>query len=84
MAKDVNKNIRLYKPLPIPKKLWEDISMDFIHGLLRKHKGHDSLFVVVDIFSNMAHFIPCNKTSDVHIAEFFLEKWLDYMVYQSL
>jgi hypothetical protein len=56
------KPVGLLKPLEVPVWKWEDISMDFIVGLPRTPKGNDSIWVIVDRLTKVAHFVPVKVT----------------------
>jgi hypothetical protein len=51
------KQAGLLQPLPISKRSWESVSMDFMVSL-SPSRGFDAIMVVVDRFSKMTHFIP--------------------------
>ena len=64
MAKNRRQNAGLYTPLPIPNAPWVYVSLDFVVRLPRTQRSKDSIMLVVDRFSMMTHFIPCNRTMD--------------------
>jgi hypothetical protein len=43
--------------LTIPTWKWKDISMDFIVGLPKTAKGFDSIWVIIDWLTKIAHFL---------------------------
>ncbi|WVZ70713.1 hypothetical protein U9M48_019356 [Paspalum notatum var. saurae] len=63
----------LLQPLKIPEWKWEEITMDFTVGLPRIQKGYNSIWVVVDRLTKVAHFIPVNTTySGAKLAELYI------------
>ncbi|WKA11764.1 hypothetical protein VitviT2T_029233 [Vitis vinifera] len=66
----------LLQPLPIPTKVWTDISLDFIEGLPNS-ESYSVIMVVVDRLSKYAHFIPishpytASKIAQVFLANIF-------------
>lgn len=55
-----HKPLGLLQPLPIPDTPWTSISMDYIVKLPISN-GYDSILVIVDRLTKMAHFIPCKE-----------------------
>ncbi|WVZ93769.1 hypothetical protein U9M48_039726, partial [Paspalum notatum var. saurae] len=65
----------LLQPLKVPEWKWEEITMDFIVGLPRTQKGYNSIWVVVDRLTKVAHFIPVNTTySGAKLAELYISR----------
>jgi hypothetical protein len=63
--------------LPIPTWKWEDISMDFIVGLPKTTKRFDSIWVINDRLTKIAHFLPVKvKYTVATYAELYIARIL--------
>jgi hypothetical protein len=58
----------LLHPLKVPEWKWEEIGMDFIVGLPRAPARYDSIWVIVDKLTKVAHFIPGAKLAELYMA----------------
>jgi hypothetical protein len=62
----------LLQPLKVPEWKCEEIGMEFIVGLPRTCDGYDSIWVIVDRLTKVAHFIPVKTTyTGVELAELY-------------
>ncbi|WMV07964.1 hypothetical protein MTR67_001349 [Solanum verrucosum] len=53
----------LAQRIELPEWKWEMINMDFITGLPRSRRQHDSIWVIVDRMTKLAHFLPVKTTN---------------------
>nr|GEW30229.1 putative reverse transcriptase domain-containing protein [Tanacetum cinerariifolium] len=59
----------------IPKWKWENVTMDFVTGLPRTPSGYDSVWVIVDRLTKLAHFLPKKKADSIEkLAELHLKE----------
>jgi hypothetical protein len=66
----------LLHPLKVPEWKWEVIGKDFIVRLPRTPQGNDSISVIVDRLTKVAHFIPVKTTyKGSQLAELYMS-WI--------
>ncbi|GJX79916.1 putative reverse transcriptase domain-containing protein [Tanacetum coccineum] len=55
--------------------LWEGIAVDFVTKLLRTSSGHDTIWVIVDLLTKSAHFLPIREDYKMDkLARLYLNK----------
>jgi hypothetical protein len=65
----------LLHPLKIPEWKWEEIGMDFIVGLPRTSTRYDSIWVIVDRLTKVAHLILVKTMySGAKLAELYMAR----------
>ena len=65
----------LLQPLPIPEWKWEVVTIDFITKLPQSSWQHDSIMVVVDRRTKVAHFMPMKSNHKAtNIAETYMKE----------
>lgn len=64
----------LLHPLPVAKRYWDMVSLDFIKGLPTSGRAN-CILVVVDTFSKYAHFLPVTHPyTALQIAQLYIDQ----------
>ena len=63
--------------IKVPTLKWETINITFVVGLPKTRRQHDSIWVIVDIFTKSAHFIPVKST---YRDEYYVRLYIDEIV----
>ena len=65
----------LLQPMNIPEWKWDEVGMDFIVGLPRTQRGYDSIWVIVDRLTKVAHFLPIKTVyTSAKLAKLYMER----------
>lgn len=74
----------LLKPLPVPERRWQDISVDFVTEL-PESEGFTNVMVVVDRLSKYRYLIPCKGMEAPDVARMFLRHvWCNHGLPRSI
>jgi hypothetical protein len=75
MKAEHQRSIVLLQAMQIPECKWEEVGMDFIVGLPRTQRGYDSIWVIVDRLTKVAHFLPVKTTyTSAKLAELYMKR----------
>lgn len=73
---------RLLQPLPVPKRSWIDVTIDFMIGLLKCHAYDqicDAILMVIDCLLKECHYILCLKDNKSTFAEVIAKLFMQYV-----
>ena len=73
-----NRTQGLLMPLPVPDRIWTEISMDYITEMPTTSKGKRHILVIVDRLSKGAFFISCKDLRSETLARKFIKYYLPH------
>ena len=61
--------------MQVPEWKWEEVGMDFITRFPHTQRGYDSIWVIVDRLTKVAHFLPVNTNYDgAKLAKLYMDR----------